>query len=186
MEIRRYVTPRRGYRRRSIMNRLDPGSQVVLLASHDPRIVALSIIIVGIVGISIVPVIVLVVALLTSVVDRLRKQRALLDELFEQAPQAVALMTDDDHIVRVNREFTHMLGSSPQEAIGRPLSDFIVSVDTQDPGGLEAYGTCQRIDGARLDVAMLRGPVSLPAEQGESYAILRDIPEQKKAEEALR
>src|SRR5712691_6128393 len=44
----------------------------------------------GILGISIVPVMGLVVALLTSLVDRLQQQRSLLDELFEQAPQAVA------------------------------------------------------------------------------------------------
>jgi hypothetical protein len=39
--------------------------------------------------------VVLVVALLTSLADRLRHQRALLDELFEQAPQAVVLMNAD-------------------------------------------------------------------------------------------
>ena len=39
---------------------------------------------IGVVGISVVPLMVLVVAILTSVVDRLEKQRALLDELFEQ------------------------------------------------------------------------------------------------------
>lgn len=51
---------------------------------------AVSIAFLGILGFSIVPVMVLVVALLTSLVDRLQKQRALLNELFEQAPQAVA------------------------------------------------------------------------------------------------
>ena len=50
----------------------------------------------GILGISIVPARVVVVALLTSLVDRLQKQKALLDELFEQAPQAVALMSVDN------------------------------------------------------------------------------------------
>src|SRR5258708_1010330 len=47
MKIRRYVTPSRGTidGGPAIMNRFDHSSQVVLLASHDPRIVALSIII---------------------------------------------------------------------------------------------------------------------------------------------
>jgi signal transduction histidine kinase len=119
----------------------------------------------GFVGISIVPVTVLVVALLTSVVDRLQKQRALLDELFEQGPLAVALMTDDDRIVRVNREFARMFETTPRETTGRPLSDF---------------------HGTRLNVAMLRVPVSLPGGEVQIYAILRDVTAEKKAEEALR
>ena len=46
---------------------------------------AVSISSLGVLGISIVPVMVLVAALLTSLVDRLQQQSALLDELFEQA-----------------------------------------------------------------------------------------------------
>jgi NO-binding membrane sensor protein with MHYT domain len=71
---------------------------------------AVSISSLGILGISIVPVMVLVVALLTSLVDRLQKQSALLDQLFEQAPQAVALMSAGNRVVRVNREFTPLFG----------------------------------------------------------------------------
>jgi NO-binding membrane sensor protein with MHYT domain len=80
---------------------------------------AVSISSLGILGISIVPVLVLIVALLTTTVDRLQKQRTLLDELFEQASQAVALMSADFRVVRVNREFTQLFGYSPKEAIGR-------------------------------------------------------------------
>jgi len=49
--------------------------------------------------------------------NRLHKQRVLLDELFEQAPQAVALMSADNQIVRVNREFSRIFGYAPQEAL---------------------------------------------------------------------
>jgi NO-binding membrane sensor protein with MHYT domain len=45
----------------------------------------------GIPGIAVVNLMIVVVVLLTSLADRLQKQKALLDELFEQAPQAVAL-----------------------------------------------------------------------------------------------
>ncbi|PYT22159.1 MAG: hypothetical protein DMG58_30640 [Acidobacteria bacterium] len=44
-------------------------------------------------------------------VDRLEKQRALLDGLFEHAPEAVALMNVDHRVVRVNREFTRLLAT---------------------------------------------------------------------------
>ena len=158
---------------------------------------AVSISALGILGISIVPVMVLVVALLASLVDRLQKQRALLDEPFEQAPQAVALMSADNRVVRVNREFTRTFGYSPQEAHGRLLSDLIVPDESRDEEQryadlvaqgqrVEVEGVRQRKDGSRLYVALVRVPFSLPGGQVENFAIYRDITQRKRAQEALR
>ncbi|HEY3053634.1 MAG TPA: MHYT domain-containing protein [Thermoanaerobaculia bacterium] len=151
----------------------------------------------GIVGISIVPVMVLVVALLTSLADRLQKQRVLLDELFEQAPQAVALMDGDDRMIRTNREFTRLFGYDPKDAVGRRLSELILPdqwhVKAERYANLAANGERvdvevirQRKDGRRLQVSMVRVPVSVPSGQVETYAIFSDITERKRAEEALR
>lgn len=87
---------------------------------------AVSISFLGTVGITVVTVMVLWVALLTALVDRLREQRALLDELFEQAPQAVALLSVDHRVVRVHRGFTHVFGYTPPETLGRRISELIV------------------------------------------------------------
>jgi hypothetical protein len=43
---------------------------------------------------------VLVITLVTSIVDRLQEQKTLLDELFEQAPDAVALVNGNDFICK--------------------------------------------------------------------------------------
>jgi PAS domain-containing protein len=77
----------------------------------------------GIGGVAGVSAMTLGVALITALVDRLRQQRALLDELFEQAPQAVALLDASGRVVRVNREFTRLFGYAPREALGRRLGD---------------------------------------------------------------
>jgi hypothetical protein len=66
---------------------------------------AVSVSALGIAGISGVPALVLVVTLLTSMVDRLQTQRALLDELFEQAPSAVALLNHTLFIIFVGGRF---------------------------------------------------------------------------------
>jgi PAS domain S-box-containing protein len=140
---------------------------------------------------------VLVVAILTSVVDRLEKQRALLDELFEQAPQAVVLTSVDERIVRANREFTRLFGYSPGEILGRRVSELIVPDEAQDEvqryadmvaqgQRVEAEGVRRRKDGSRLHVSMVRVPVSVPGGQVEIYAIYRDITERRRAELAMR
>jgi len=72
---------------------------------------AISISPLGAAAIAMATLMVLVITLATCLVDRLEKQRALLDGLFEHAPEAVALMNVDHRVVRVNREFTRLLAT---------------------------------------------------------------------------
>jgi PAS domain S-box-containing protein len=151
----------------------------------------------GLLVISIVPLMVIVVGLLTSFADRVGRQRALLDELFEQAPQAVAMIGADDRIVRVNREFTRLFGDAPGEAVGRRLRELIVPAELyEEARGLdelaaqgqrvEVETVRQRKDGSRIHVSEVRVPVSVSGGRVEKYAIHRDITQRKKAEEALK
>jgi PAS domain S-box-containing protein len=144
-------------------------------------------------GITIVTTMVLGVALVTSLVDRLREQRVLLDELFEQAPQAVALMGADGRVVRVNREFTRLFGYLPEEVIGHRLGELIVPEDVREAEETlargqpaEREGVRRRKDGTRLHVAIVRVPVVVPGGQVSVYGIYRDISDRKRAEEMLQ
>ena len=127
---------------------------------------------------------VLAVSLLTSLVDRLQKQKALLDELFEQAPHAIALMGVDDRVVRVNGEFTRLFRYTSQEAFGRRLGELIVPDVPRDEDQrsttkmangerVDVEVVRRRKDGSRLQVSMVRVPVSLP---GGQIRDLRDLP----------
>lgn len=151
----------------------------------------------GILGISIVPIMVLIVALLTSLVDRLQKQRTLLDELFKQAPQAVDLTSLDNRIVRVNRGFTKIFGYSPQEILGQPLNELIVPEESRDEvqrdmdlvaqgQQVEAEAVRQHKDGSRLYVSLIRVPISLSGREVAVYAIYHDITERKRVEKQLK
>jgi two-component system NarL family sensor kinase len=156
---------------------------------------AVSVSALGIAGIGGVPALVLVVTLLTSMVDRLEKQRALLDELFEQAPSAVALLNSRDGVVRINREFTRLFGYTPSEVLGRRLKDLMNRGTAQDQAywdlvkrgqRVDAEDAFRRKDGSGLDVAVILAPFSLPGGEAAIYAIYRDITERKRADDVLR
>ena len=150
----------------------------------------------GIPGIAVVNLMIVVVVLLTSLADRLQKQKALLDELFEQAPQAVALMGVDHRILRVNKEFSRVFGYSSQEALGQRISELIAGEEAREEQKyadsvaqgrrVDAEGVRRRKDGSSLYVSMVRVPVRLPNRQVAIYAIYHDISEHKQAEAALR
>jgi PAS domain S-box-containing protein len=152
----------------------------------------------GLLGISIVPVMVLVVALVTPFVDRLQRQRALLDELFEQGPEAVALLNRDGKVVRVNREFTRLFGYTSEEMREPPGIELLmpglrrddptrkVLAALQNGQRQEGEDVRRRKDGTQLHVAILGVPVSVPGGQFAIYAIYRDITARINAEEASR
>jgi PAS domain S-box-containing protein len=135
--------------------------------------------------------------LLASLADGLEKQRVLLNELFEQAPQAVALTDVHDCVVRVNMEFTRIFGYSPDEVFGRRLSDLIAVEGSQaevqefaclvtQGRRVDAEGVRKRKDGSSVHVSVVRVPVSVPGEQIAGYAIYRDITASKRAESELQ
>lgn len=152
---------------------------------------------IGVLGISIVPVMVLVVAILTSFVGRLQRQRTLLDHLFEQAPQAVSLLTVAGRIVRVNREFSQLFGYTAQEAVGRHIQELIEPEDTRDGFGryaeagsgaqrLDAETVRRRKDGSRLQAYVVGVPVHLAGNERVIYEMYMDITQRKEADAALQ
>jgi PAS domain S-box-containing protein len=130
--------------------------------------------------------------------EELQKQTSRLDELFEQSPEAVAVLSTDDCIVRVNKEFTRMFGYEPEEFLQRSINDLIVpeaQIESsraytrllKQGGRVEVETVRRRKDGTEIDVSLLAISVRTPSsEQVVNYAIYRDITERKRAEERLR
>ncbi|HEX7812299.1 MAG TPA: ATP-binding protein [Burkholderiales bacterium] len=125
--------------------------------------------------------------------EGLRVQTALLDELFDSAPEAIVMLDTQQRVTRVNREFSAVFGYGADEAVGRSLDDLIVPDDLRQESarmaraastGQRAGGETERLhkDGHRLPVSALVAPIMTAAGQIATYAIYRDISERRLAE----
>src|SRR5258705_4973480 len=122
---------------------------------------------------------------------------ALLDELFEGGPDAVALSDLDRRVLRTNREFRAMFGYTAEEAAGRVIYDLIVPEDELDrahalaalsmSGGGRAAVECERRrkDGSRIHVSRKVAAIVLGGKPVGFLSIYRDISERKRAEMLL-
>ncbi|MFL6300426.1 MAG: PAS domain S-box protein [Terriglobales bacterium] len=124
-------------------------------------------------------------------------QKAHLEQLFEHAPEAMAIQGPDQRVVRVNREFTNLFGYTPKEAIGHYLDELIAPKDlekearsiTQDTtlgNTVGAETKRKRKDGTLVDVSILGTSVGVDGGEVSFYAIYRDISRRKQAEQQLQ
>jgi PAS domain S-box-containing protein len=126
------------------------------------------------------------------------RDTSVLNAWFEQAPEAVAVLSADDRIIRVNREFTRLFGYGPDEVLKRSIHDLIVpealvessreyTRQLAEGGRVEVETVRRRKDGSEVDVSFLAVPVTTPSgEPPQKFAIHRDITERKRAEDRLR
>ncbi|HEV2146184.1 MAG TPA: PAS domain S-box protein, partial [Longimicrobiaceae bacterium] len=132
-----------------------------------------------------------------EVQHELRLQRAQLDELFEAAPEGIALLDVEERVVRANGEFLRMFGYRPEEVAGVFVNDLIVppelleeaervtrAVTAGRPVSLDTVR--RRRDGTRLDVSILGKPVHLDGSPVAIYLVYRDITEHRHALRELR
>lgn len=119
------------------------------------------------------------------------------ERLFEQSPEAIVLLDNEDRVLAANQQFTRLFGYLPSEAVGRRINELIVPEDRKDEGTRltrsVARGDSVRIetirkhrDGHPVDVSILGTPIWADGGQVAVYGIYRDITERKRAERQLQ
>src|SRR4029079_1663991 len=66
--------------------------------------------------------------------EAVRKKNVYFASLFESAPQAIAILGESDHIMRINSEFTSLFGYAESEAVGASINDLIVPPELVQEG----------------------------------------------------
>lgn len=120
-----------------------------------------------------------------------------LEELFQNSPEAIALVNEMSNIQRINNEFTNLFGYTAEEAVGQNIDEIITDTWQKE----EAQSITRRVasgehirlemvrirqDGSPVYVSVLGAPVLNPGGKQSVYAIYRDITERKLWEEKIR
>lgn len=116
-----------------------------------------------------------------------------LEQLFDGAPAAVALVDNDGRILRVNRHFTELFGYAQEEVLGRSIDQLLApqgyleeaerltwQVSSGKSVALETVR--RRKDGSLVEVAITGRPIVIGSGQVAVYGMYQDIGERKRAE----
>jgi PAS domain S-box-containing protein len=126
-----------------------------------------------------------------------QKEKAYLDQLFNNAQEAIVMSNGNHNILRINDEFSRMFGYTADEATDRHVDDLISSNQirkevadyTQKLKEGERFKfesvRCRK-DGSLVDVSAIGSPIQVNNEIVGYYAIYRDITNQKKALETIQ
>ncbi|NJB67630.1 diguanylate cyclase (GGDEF)-like protein/PAS domain S-box-containing protein [Desulfobaculum xiamenense] len=126
----------------------------------------------------------------------LRKQRALLRQLFENSPLAVVMVDTDVNVLDANGAFEELFQFSRSDVQGQHLDSLIVSPELMGEASsfnasIRTGGTVQhetmrrRRDGADVHVAIAASPIMFEGNYIGSYCIYADITDRKIAERQL-
>jgi len=133
---------------------------------------------------------------LKNISDKHKIQKAYFENLFQQSPDAIAVLDNKDIILKVNNAFTALFGFTHDECIGKPINSLVVP-DPLKKEGLEAtmqVASGQNINietvrqtksGDMIHVSIIGKPILMENNQIAVYGIYRDITPQVKTQEKI-
>lgn len=127
--------------------------------------------------------------------EALRAEKTYFQQLFDNSPEAIAIVDTDSRPLRVNNAFTALFGYRQPDIEGVSLDDALVPSELREEARAATRQTLERRvlsfesvrlrrDGAPVQVSILATPVEFEHIQA-SYVIYRDITERRRTETAL-
>ncbi|HUS25655.1 MAG TPA: EAL domain-containing protein [Candidatus Binatia bacterium] len=133
---------------------------------------------------------------LRQVAEGLHRQSAYFRQLFENSPEAVVMLDQEDKVVDANRAFQALFLYTLEELRGRLVNDVIVpeghqreatalSLTARGAGAVQRDTVRRRKDGKLIEVSALGYPITIEGAQVGVFAIYRDVTESKRIASAL-
>ncbi|NOU61203.1 PAS domain S-box protein [Marinifilum caeruleilacunae] len=121
--------------------------------------------------------------------EELRLQKVFFENLFENSPEAIVILDNEDKVIRANKEFEKLFEYSKEEILSKLINDIIVPENFKEEGRtytqqaslgetLEFTTVRQTKYGKQIHVQVTGKPIFLDNEKIAVYAIYRNITEQ--------
>ena len=129
--------------------------------------------------------------------DALERQKAYFQQLFENSPDAIALLDDTDRVINANKGFETLFGYRIEEIKSRFINDIVVPEDRMEEASALSRATVlkgevrrketvrRRKDGSLVDVSVLGYPIQFGNKIVGAYVMFTDITERKRMEQQL-
>jgi PAS domain S-box-containing protein len=129
--------------------------------------------------------------------EELILQKSYFQQLFENSPEGIVIIDNEDNVVDINKGFEKMFQFGLSEIKGKNINDILVPENLSEQGAqmslfalkgevIHKETVRKRRDGSTVDVDVLAYPITLGKDQIGVYGIYSDISERKEAEKALR
>ncbi|GEM_PF-1810889 len=127
----------------------------------------------------------------------LEVQKAYFKQLFENSPDAIAILNINSEVININESFTELFNYEIEEIKDKQINEFLAPEKYKK----EAYEVSNRIcsgeivqketvrkkkNGEKIEVYLLSYPIKLDDDKVGMYALYRDISERKFLEKNLR
>ena len=128
---------------------------------------------------------------------KLKRQKAFFQQLFDESTEAIALLDNENKVLKINQSFKNLFGYSLSEAKGKDIDSLIVPENKKVEGekytqralnnkDIKAESIRQTKDGKKINVSIHAFPISLEEGQIGLYAIYNDITQRKKEEQEIK
>ena len=122
--------------------------------------------------------------------EAFKLQRAYFQQLFDNSPDAIALLDDADRVINANKGFETLFGYRAEEIKGRLINDIVIPEDRIEEASAISWDALnkkvvrketvrKRKDGSLVDVSVLGYPIRFGDKTVGVFAIYCDITERK-------
>ena len=133
----------------------------------------------------------------SAVKDSQKVQKNYFAQLFENSPEAILIIDNDDRIINANKSFEKLFQFPLNEIKGQYVNDLIVPNELKGAASELSYNarlgetinieTVRKgADGGNIDVSIMSYPVKSGKHQVGIYAIYNDITKRKRTEEQIK